>query len=107
MNKKQNQYNILISRIKYLILHVKQNVMNTKLTLNLDKDIIESAKDYAKNNHTSLSKLIENYLNSLIIKEDKKVKISPLVNSLTGIIPYESEEDYKINYSEYLSKKYL
>ena len=57
-----------------------------------------------QNNHTSLSKLIENYLNSLIIKEDKKVKISPLVNILTGIIPYESEEDYKINYSEYLSK---
>ena len=39
--------------------------MNSKLTLNLNKNIIENAKDYAKDNRTSLSKLIENYLNSL------------------------------------------
>jgi len=39
--------------------------MNTKLTLNLDKDIIEEAKFYAKRNKLSLSKLIENYLGSL------------------------------------------
>lgn len=81
--------------------------MNTKLTLNLDKNIIESAKDYAKSNHTSLSKLIENYLNSLTTKEEIERKVSPLVQSLTGLIPYEPEEDYKRNYSEYLSKKYL
>jgi hypothetical protein len=53
--------------------------MNTKLTLNLDKNIIESAKDYAKSNHTSLSKLIENYLNSLTTKEEIERKVSPLV----------------------------
>ena len=39
--------------------------MNTKLTLNLDKEIIHEAKAYAKNHSVSLSKLIENYLNSL------------------------------------------
>ena len=43
--------------------------MNTKLTLNLNKSVIENAKDYAKENSISLSKLIENYLNSLTQKE--------------------------------------
>lgn len=80
--------------------------MNTKLTLNLNKSTIEYAKDYAKSNRTSLSKLIENYLNSLIQKDENQVKISPLVESLTGLIPQESEEDYKKGYYEYLNKKY-
>ena len=80
--------------------------MNTKLTLNLNKSIIESAKDYAKDNKVSLSKLIESYLNSLIIKEKKKIEISPLVESLTGVIPAQSDKNSENDYYEYLSKKY-
>lgn len=80
--------------------------MNSKLTLNLNKSIIESAKDYAKENKTSLSKLIENYLNSLTKKQEKEVKVSPLVESLTGIIPTEPENKNKDDYYEYLNKKY-
>jgi len=79
--------------------------MNTKLTLNIDQNIIEEAKSYAKNNSVSLSKLIENYLLSLTTKDSKKTKISPLVESLTGVISLE-DTDYKKEYSDYLSKKY-
>jgi len=79
--------------------------MNTKLTLNLDKEIIEEAKTYAKNHSVSLSKLIENYLNSLTRNSKKKSTVSPLVESLTGIIPndYDEREDYR----NYIDKKYL
>ncbi|MBT0552650.1 DUF6364 family protein [Riemerella anatipestifer] len=80
--------------------------MNTKLTLNLNKSIIESAKDYAKENRVSLSKLIENYLNALTKKESKKVDVSPLVESLTGIIPHDSENETNEDYYEYLREKY-
>jgi hypothetical protein len=80
--------------------------MNTKLTLNLSKHIIESAKDYAKNHKVSLSLLIENYLNSLIKKEEKDVKVSPLVQSLTGILPTEESADFKKDYYDFLNKKY-
>ncbi|MFN8365140.1 MAG: DUF6364 family protein [Cloacibacterium normanense] len=59
--------------------------MNTKLTLNLNKNIIESAKDYAKNHKMSLSKLIENYLNSLTKKHDEEHDVSALVESLTEL----------------------
>lgn len=63
--------------------------MNTKLTLNWDKSIIESAKDYAKSHQVSLSQLIENHLDSLTKKEDRDMEVSPLVESLTGVIPTE------------------
>ena len=46
--------------------------MNTKLTLNLDKEIINEAKIYAKSHRVSLSKWIENYLNSLTQKSKEK-----------------------------------
>lgn len=79
--------------------------MNSKLTLNIADKIIEEAKLYAKDNSISLSKLIENYLQSLTKKKSDKVKISSLVESLTGVISLE-RNDYKKEYSDYLAKKY-
>lgn len=79
--------------------------MNTKLTLNLDKNVIYEAKIYAKDNRVSLSKLIENYLDSLTKRSEKKSKISPLVESLTGVIPNENYDDKK-DYKDYISEKY-
>jgi hypothetical protein len=52
----------------------------------------------------SLSKLIENYLNSLTKTSDKEIKVSPLVESLTGIIS--SDIDERKAYRDYLSEKY-
>ena len=80
--------------------------MDTKLTLNLDKGIIESAKKYAKENSISLSKLIENYLNSLTKKENRNSKVSPLVKSLTGIIPQQTDKVSSDDRYDYLRKKY-
>ena len=79
--------------------------MNTKLTLNLDRDVIEEAKSYAKRNKVSLSKLIENYLDSVTKSSDKLRKISPLVESLTGVISDRSADERK-DYREYLNEKY-
>ena len=39
--------------------------MTTKLTLTVEKSIIERAKSYAKNTGRSLSELIENYLETI------------------------------------------
>lgn len=78
--------------------------MNTKLTLNIDKEIINEAKTYAKNHRVSLSKLIENYLNSLTKQTRPKSTVSPLVESLTGIIP--NDYDEKDDYRNYIDQKY-
>lgn len=78
--------------------------MNTKLTLNLDKKVIENAKSYARENEVSLSKLVENYLSSLTKDSDKEIKVSPLVESLTGVITSDINE--RKSYRDYLSEKY-
>lgn len=80
--------------------------MNSKLTLNLDKSVIKRAKGYAKNSGTSLSKLIENYLNALTSEDDNEKSVTPLVQSLTGIIPEQTDKKSKADYYDHLTKKY-
>jgi hypothetical protein len=79
--------------------------MKSKLTLNLDKNMIEQAKIYAKEHRISLSQLIENFLQSLQTKNQNQSKISPLVESLTGVISSTDLDDKKNNY-DYLKTKY-
>jgi hypothetical protein len=80
--------------------------MDTKLTLKLDEDIIEKAKEYAKSKKTSLSDLIENYLHKLTDDKKSKKTITPLVKSLSGVISLPKDYDDKKDYTEYLSDKY-
>lgn len=79
--------------------------MDTKLTLKLESEVIEKAKKYAKQNKTSLSRMIENYLKSITGTAPKAVEITPLVESLSGVINLK-ESDYKKSYTDYLSDKY-
>jgi dsDNA-specific endonuclease/ATPase MutS2 len=79
--------------------------MDTKLTLKLNERVIERAKQYAKENNISLSRMIENYLQAVTSRKRNKVKISPLVESLTGVIDLKNT-DYKKDYTDFLSKKY-
>jgi hypothetical protein len=78
--------------------------MDTKLTLKLNQEIIERAKEYAKSNNTSLSKLIENVLSRMTGSGDFNPQITPLVDSLSGIIDADKldEDDYRT----YLEEKY-
>ena len=80
--------------------------MDTKLTLNVDKNVIEQAKEYAKTHQISLSRLIESYLSSLVDKKDRKIEITPLVESLSGVIELENDFNYKESYTDYLIEKY-
>ena len=49
--------------------------------------------------------MIENYLQAITIDKRKKMKISPLVESLTGVIEH-IDKDYKKDYTDFLSEKY-
>ena len=80
--------------------------MDTKLTLKLEENIIEKAKNYAKERRTSLSKLIENYLQVITTETEQKEKITPLVKSLSGIIKLPNDYDHQKDYSDYLINKY-
>lgn len=80
--------------------------MNTKLTLNLDKSVIEKAKAYSKSHNTSLSKVIEAYLSSLTSSRGEDVEITPLVDGLSGVIELDTNFNYKEDYASYLLDKY-
>lgn len=81
--------------------------MDTKLTLKLDQEIIEKAKKYASEKKTSLSRIIENYLNSLTSdKINNDIEISPFVKSLSSRITIPADYDYKKDRANYLEGKY-
>ena len=82
--------------------------MNTKLTLTIEKDIIEEAKIYARDKGQSLSDIVENYF-KLLTKDNREIKptqLSPRVRRLRGIISVEEDFDYKKVLVDELSKKY-
>ena len=82
--------------------------MNTKLTVKLNKHVIEQAKVYASSHNSSLSRLIETYLQSLVSqdgeeKDDEKIEISAFVKSMsTGVhIPLDPDiKKYTLNNSQ-------
>ena len=82
--------------------------METKLTLRLNDNVIERAKAYAKSQRISLSKMIESYLDSLTREKatENKISITPLVESLSGVINLPPDFDYKNEYADYLTEKY-
>jgi hypothetical protein len=70
--------------------------------------IIDRAKKYAKTHNMSLSKLIESYLDNVTSHEQIKHKlpITPLVDSLSGVIDLPQDFDYKNEYRNHIEKKY-
>ena len=82
--------------------------MDSKLTLNIDKDVVRKAKVYAKSNGRSLSDLVENYLKLLTRNSSiEDSEYTPRVKSLLGCITLPEDFDYKKEVADYLTKKYL
>jgi hypothetical protein len=81
--------------------------METKLTLKMKKSIIDRAKKYAHNRETSLSKLVEKYLETITSPAGQKEDISPLVRSISGVIRLPEDFDHKEIYRNALKDKYL
>jgi hypothetical protein len=85
--------------------------MDTKLTLKLNKLVIEKAKEYASSKNRSLSRIIEAYLRTLILqdkepKENNKDEISPFVKSMSTGVKIPADLDYKTEYLDHLIKKH-
>lgn len=81
--------------------------MNTKLTLTIEKDVIEKAKEYAARQGQSLSSLVENYFKHLMLdkKEDlQKNEMKPLPDSFLRFEGILKKEGQEFNYKEELTK---
>ncbi len=80
--------------------------MNTKLTLKLDSRSIKKAKEYANNQETSLSRLVESYFNFLTKDKKQKEEKPLLVRELSGIIKLPNKFNYKKEYKKHIIEKY-
>lgn len=84
--------------------------MDTKLTLKLDKFVIEKAKEYASSHKRSLSRIIEAYLKSLVTQNKKNTEddfeISPFVKSMSTGVKIPADLDYKSEYLTHMTEKY-
>jgi len=79
--------------------------MSTKLTLTIDKSIIERAKFYAKNTGRSLSELIENYLAD-IKKESSQTVISSKLEKIVGSVKLPDDFNEQKELQSHLEKKH-
>jgi len=80
--------------------------VNTRVTLNMEKDLIESAKEYSARTGKSLSRLVADFFE--LIRQEKieqTLRLPPTVQSLKGILKGSgaTTEDYK----KYLEEKHL
>ncbi len=81
--------------------------MNTKLTLKLNKRVIDRAKKYAHKNKQSLSVMVEKYFNLISDKESiTEIEISPNVRELSGIIHLPKNINLKEVYRNHIEAKY-
>lgn len=88
--------------------------MDAKLTLKLDKEIIELAKIYVKERGTSLSKFIEEMLRQRVKAKEYDIyaELSPEVREIAmhfkdeGKVKLPEDFDFKKSKADYLLKKY-
>ena len=67
--------------------------MHSKLTLSIEKRIIEKAKSYAKKSNRSLSEIIQSYLETITSSEEEFGDDE--LNSIKGVISLDEGFDLK------------
>jgi len=81
--------------------------MTSKLTLTVEKSVIEKAKSYAKKTGRSLSELIEKYLDTITSEENDDKELSPKMKKIVGAVNLPNDFDEEKELSSYFEKKHL
>ena len=81
--------------------------MTTKLTLSVEKEIIDQAKRYAQEHNRSLSEIVAKYLEYLTGEAATASDIDPEVLDLSDEIPVEKLLDPDDTKYRYLRDKYM
>jgi hypothetical protein len=80
--------------------------MNAKLTLQIDGSVIASAKQFAAARHTSLSKLVENYLKSITRETGQEKRLPGVVGELAGLLKGVDADESRKAQADHLEEKY-
>jgi hypothetical protein len=80
--------------------------MNTKLTLRMDDNLIEYAKQYSAKTGKSVSRIVADLFEMMKNENfEKNYSITPAVLSLKGVLKGKSVDEK--DYEKYLEEKYL
>jgi len=80
--------------------------MTTKLTLSVEKVIIDKAKRYAEEHNRSLSEIVAKYLDYLTGGAETAADIDPEVLDLSDEIPVEQLRDVEFRIDAMRSQRY-
>ena len=78
----------------------------TKVTLSMEKTILQEAKKLAKARKTSVSAMISHFVHFAANAEGLPSKIGPLTRKVTGIGKLPPDKDYKELLTDALMEKY-
>ncbi len=92
--------------INTIFVRTTTKIMDAKLTLRLDKNSIDRAKNYASMHNTSLSRMVENFFRTLEPDPADEMELSPLVRKLSGVIQLPEDFDYRQDRENHLAKKH-
>ena len=71
----------------------------SRLSLNIDDQVVQRAKQYAKERGTSVSALVEGYLDA-VSRPLKPVEDPPVLRAIRGILRKGDREDYRQHVNE-------
>jgi hypothetical protein len=74
----------------------------TKMTVRVPRDLLENAKQYARQHDTTLTRLVSNFLRRLSNQDDLLTE-APIVQHLSGSL---SQDVSEADYQSYLERKY-
>jgi hypothetical protein len=74
----------------------------SKLTLNVDEQVVLRAKRYAKQRGLSVSQMVETYLSAVAEPPGAAAKATPILRSVRGMLKTGSAADYR----KHLEEKY-
>ena len=82
--------------------------MDAKLTLKLEKEVIDRAKVYARRHDCSLSRLVESLLRGITMHENESAspEITSRVKRLSGVLGCIPDLNEKEAITDYLMEKY-
>lgn len=79
--------------------------MTSKITLYSEKELIEQIKAYAKEQNTSVSKIVNEFFTNLLETRNQRGQSSKITSSLEGRL--KDKEIDETTYKNYLEDKYL
>lgn len=100
-------------RIIYIVQYVTLDGdnMQTKLTLRLEKTLIEGAKEWAEKNDISLSQIVAMFFKRLLPHKEEMGNFHPFTRKMLGIAKKKNKKsptdsEIRESYISYLEEKY-